>query len=107
MEHLLSVLDREAKRTVKSIGRSGIFYTAVFKTLKRNFGNRQLGTFLKLKPVLDLPQISSDNHTGLRSFHQQLKSLITCLESIDIISSANSIENISNAVIRLPKKLRW
>ena len=32
--------------------------------------------------------------------------LITWLESIDNISSADSIENISKAVIRLPKNLR-
>ena len=65
MEHLLSALDGEAKHTLTSIGRSGIFYAAALKTLKRNFGNFQLVTFLKLKSVLDLPQISSDNHTDL------------------------------------------
>ena len=106
MERLLSILDGEAKRTVTSIGRSGIFYATALKTLKRNFENPQLVTFLKLKSVLDLPQISSNNHTCLRSFHQQLKSLIAWLESVDNISSADSIENIPKAVIRLPKNLR-
>ena len=106
MERLLSILDGEAKRTVTSVGRSGIFYATALKTLKRNFENLQLITFLKLKSVLDLPQISSNNHTCLRSFHQQLKSLIAWLESVDNISSADSIENIPKAVIRLPKNLR-
>ena len=107
MERLLSVLDGEVKCTVISVGRSGIFYAAALKTLKQNFGNPQLVAFLKLKSVLDLPQISSDNYTGLKSFHQQLKWLITWLESIDNISSADSVENISKAVIRLPKNLRF
>ena len=35
-----------------------------------------------------------------------MKSLITWLESIDNVSSANSIENISKAIIRLPKYRR-
>ena len=61
---------------------------------------------MKLKSVLDLPQISLDNHTGLRSFHQQIKQLITWLVSIDNISFADSTENISKTVIRLPKNLR-
>ena len=64
MERLLSVLNGEAKRTVSSVGRNSIFYAAALKTLKRNFGNPQLVTFLKSKLVLDLPQISTDNHTG-------------------------------------------
>ena len=75
-------------------------------TLKRNFGNPQLVTFLELKSVLDPPQISSDDHTGLRSFPQQLKSLNTWLESIDNICSADSTEYISKTVISLPENLR-
>ena len=75
-------------------------------TLKRNFGNPQLVTFLKSKLVLDPPQSSSDNHTRLKSFPQLLKLLNTWLESIDNISSADSTEYISKTVIRLPENLR-
>ena len=56
-----------------------------------NFGNPQLVTFLKLKSVLDLRQISGDNRTGLTYFHQQLKSLITWLESKVNITSVDII----------------
>ena len=65
-----------------------------------------ISNIFEIKTSLDLPQISTDDHTGLRSFHQQLKLLITWLESLDNISSADSIENMSKAVIRLPKNLR-
>ena len=36
MERLLSELDGDAKRTVVSIGRNGLFYAAAMKTLKSN-----------------------------------------------------------------------
>ena len=34
MDHLLSVLDGDAKRSIQSIGSSGIFYATALKTLK-------------------------------------------------------------------------
>ena len=77
MDRLLSELDREAKRTVTSIGRNGLFYATAMKTLKSNFGNLMVVLFLKLKSVLNLPQITNENRAGLRAFHQQLKSVIT------------------------------
>ena len=55
MERLLSVLDGETKRTVISIGRNGHFYATAMKTIKSNFGNPMVISFLKLKSVLDLP----------------------------------------------------
>ena len=67
------------------------------------FENTQLETFLKLKSALDLPKISIDNHTTLRSFQQYLKSLITWYESMGDISSVDSFENISKAFTRLSK----
>ena len=39
MERLLSVLKGEAKKSVESIGKSGIFYATALKTLKGDFGN--------------------------------------------------------------------
>ena len=52
MERLLSVLDGEAKRTVISSGRNGLFYATAMETLKSNFGNPMVVSFLKLKSVL-------------------------------------------------------
>ena len=106
MEILFRVLDREAKRTVISIGRSGLFYETAMKTLKSNFGNPMVVPFLKLKSVLDSPQITNENRTGLRAFHQQLKSVITWLNSIGDTSSINSIENTTKTITRLPRYLR-
>ena len=62
--------------------------------------------FLKLKSVLDSPQITNENRTGLRAFHQQLKSVITWLNSIGDTSSINSIENTTKTITRLPRYLR-
>ena len=106
MEILFRVLDREAKRTVISIGRSGLFYETAMKTLKSNFGNPVVVPFLKLKSVLDSPQITNENRTGLRAFHQQLKSVITWLNSMGDTSAINSIENTTKAITRLPRYLR-
>ena len=39
MERLLSILRGEAKRSVESIGRNGLFYATTLKCLKREFGN--------------------------------------------------------------------
>ena len=82
MERLLSVLDGEANRALISIGRNGLFYETPVKTLKSNFGNLMVVSFLKLKSVLDLPQITNENLADLRTFHQQLKSAITWLNSM-------------------------
>ena len=106
MERLLSVLDGEAKRTVISIGRNGLFYVTATKTLKSNFGNPIVVLFLKLKSVLDLPQNTNENRAGLRTFHQQLKSVITWLNSIGDTSAINLIENTTKAITRLPIYLR-
>ena len=39
MDRLLSVLEDEVKRSVESIGISGILYATTLKTLKRDVGN--------------------------------------------------------------------
>ena len=49
---------------------------------------------MKLKAVLDQSQIQTDNQKGLKQFHQQLKTVI------------NSTENVTKAVMRMPKNLR-
>ena len=64
MKRLLSVLDGEAKWTVISIGRNGLFYATAMKTLKSIFGNPMVASFVKPKSVLDLPQITNENYVG-------------------------------------------
>ena len=56
MERLLSVLEGEAKRSVESIGISGIFYATALKTLKRDFGNPIVTGHLKMKHLFKQPQ---------------------------------------------------
>ena len=106
IERFLSVLDRETKRTVISIGRNGLFYATAMKTLKSNFGNPMVQLFLKLKSVLDLPQITNEHRARLRTFHRQLKSVITWLNSMADTSAINLKENTTKLTTRLPRCLR-
>ena len=106
MERLLSVLDGEAKRSIQSIGSNGIFYAIALKTLKRDFGNPVVVAQSKLKSVLDLPQLPSNDRTSLRRYHQQLKSTITWLKSMGYNTAIYYLENLTKAVTRLPNYLR-
>ena len=106
MEHLLSVLEGDAKRVVSAVGRNGLFYATALKTLKREFGNPEAVFFLKLKAVLDQSQMQTDDQKGLKQFHQQLKTVITWLTSMEYFSSINSTNNVTKAMMRLPKNLR-
>ena len=65
IERPLSILDGEAKLTVILICRKSPFYATALKRLKSNFRS-----ILKLKSVLDLPQIKNENRAGFRAFHQ-------------------------------------
>ena len=78
VERLLGRLDVEVKWTLIAISRNGLFYAAAMKM------NTMVVSFLKLKSVIDLPQISVKNHGLLRIFYQQLKSVIMCLNSIGL-----------------------
>ena len=53
MERLISVFRGEAKRSVESIERNGIFYSTTLKCLKREFRNPKIVTHLKLKLLFD------------------------------------------------------
>ena len=66
MERLLSMLRGEAKRSVESIGRNGIFYATTLKCLKREFGNPNVVTHLKLKSLFDQPQIKTADRASLK-----------------------------------------
>ena len=68
-----------------------------------NFESPIVLYFLKLQSVLDLPQITIENCAGLRTFHQELKSVITWLSSMDNTSAITSIENTIKAITRLPR----
>ena len=73
MERLISVLEGEAKRSVESIDCNGIFYATALKSLKRDFGNPALVSHLKIKALLDQPQLKANDKTGLQHYHQQIK----------------------------------
>ena len=106
IERLISVLKGEAKRSVESIGRNDIFYATTLKCLKREFGNPNVVTHLKLKSLFGQPQIKAADHASLKLYHQKLKSTNTWLVSMRYTSTLTSIENITKAVQRLPNYLR-
>ena len=91
MDRLLSVLDGDAKRSIQSIGSSGIFYATALKTLKRDFGNPLMIAHLRLKSLFELPVIKQYDRIALRNYHQQLKITITWLQSIGY-ENANQIK---------------
>ena len=102
MERLLSTLEGEAKKSVESIGCEGIFYATALKSLKRDFGNPVLVSLLKIKSILDQPQIKPNDKIGLRKYHQQVKITNTRLLSMSYEDPILSYENLSKAVARLP-----
>ena len=106
MERLLSVLEGEAKRSVESIGISGIFYATELKTLKRDFGNPIVIAHLKMKHLFKQPQIKNNDRTELRKFHQHLKGTITWLISIGYEFPLLSYDSLTKCVARLPNYLR-
>ena len=72
----------EAKKSVECIGRNGIFYATPLKCFKREFGNPNVVTHLKLKLLFDQPQIKAVDRASLKLYHQKLKSTNTWLVSI-------------------------
>ena len=106
MERLLSVLEGDAKKLVESIGCNSLFYATALKGLKRNFGNPLVVSHMKIKSILEKPQILHNDRDALRQFHQKLKSTITWLDSMGYTSAITSSENLTKAVTRLPHRLR-
>ena len=106
MERLISVHDGEAKRVVTSVGQSGIFYASAFTTLKRNFGNPVVVSYMKLKTVVDLPQLPPNDYNGLRVYHQTLEVTVMRLVSMGCNAAIKSTEGITKAVHRLPKYMK-
>ena len=106
MDRFVSVLDGEAKRAVSAIGQDGLFYASALKLLKREFGNPLMVSYLKLKEVLELPPIQHDDQNSLRNYHQKLKTIVTWLKTMGYDGALKSVENVTKAVMRLPKYLR-
>ena len=73
MTRLISLLDEDAKRTIQSIGSSGLFHASALKTLKRDFGNPLLVGTLRMKGLFNKPKISGRDRNAQRKIHQQLK----------------------------------
>ena len=69
MAWLLKVLDGDTKRSVQSIGTNGIFNTTALKTLKRDSAGKFLILYLKLKNLLDQPQIKDNGKIALRQYY--------------------------------------
>ena len=82
MDHLLSVLDGDAKRSIQSVGSSGIFYATTLKALKCDYGNPIIKSHLHVKSLFEFPLIKSNDRIALQNFHQKLKITITWLKSI-------------------------
>ena len=106
MERLISVLEGEAKQCVSSVGTDGIFYAGALKSLKTQFGNPYVVSYFKLKNLFDLPPLLHNDHQGLRCYYQQLKGTLTWLQSMGYDAVLRSIDNVTKAIMRLPKQLR-
>lgn len=61
--------DSDTKRSMHATGCSVIFYATAFKTLKREFRDRFLISYLKLKNLFCQLQIKDNNRTSLWQFH--------------------------------------
>ena len=56
--------------------------------------------------VLDQPQIQPNDKTSLRRYHQRLRSTVIWLKSMGYNSAIQSVENVTKAVMRLPRFMR-
>ena len=101
MDRLLSVFDGDAKRSVMSIGPSGIFCITALKALKHDYGNPIIVSHLRVKSLFEFPPIKSNDRIALRNFHQKLKITITWLKSIGYEVPIKSTENLAEALLCL------
>ena len=106
MERLIWALDGDAKRAVAAVGHSGLFYANALKLLKQDFGNPMVVSYKKVKAVLEQPQIHSNDKTSLRPYHQALRSAVIWLKSMGYNSAIQSVENVTKAVMQLPRFMR-
>ena len=100
------MLHGDAKRAVTAVGHSGLFYANALKLFKQDFGNPLVVSYKQVKAVLDQPQIQANDKTSLRHYHQGLRSTIIWLKSMGYNSAIQSVENVTKAVMRLPRFMR-
>ena len=82
MEKLLSVLDGDTKRSVEVLDTSGIFYATALNCLKRDYGNPLVIAHVRFKTLFGHTQLKLFDRSGLRQFHEKLKTSNTWLLSI-------------------------
>ena len=106
MERLLHVLRGDGKRSVKSIGKSKIYYANVLTSLKRDFMNAFYVSHTKLSELFDKPQIKANDRIAIRDFHQ--KCINTWLKYLVIgyLQTFPPTEYIVKNVKRLSNHLR-
>ena len=97
MDRLLSVRDGDAKRSIQSIGCSGIFYATAVTC---DYGNPIIVSHLRVKSLFEFPPIKSND------FHQKLKITITWLKSIGYEVPIKSKENFAKALLCRPCNMR-
>ena len=106
MHNKISVLDGEAKRAVSAVGQDRLFYASALKLLEQEFGNPLMVSYLKLKEVQERPPIQHDDQNSFRNYHQKRKTIVTWRKTMDYDETLKSVENVTKAVMRLPKYLR-
>ena len=94
------------KRAVAAVGHSGLFYASALKLLKQDFGNLPVASYKKVKAVLDQPQNQPNNKISLQRYHQSLRSTVIWLKSVGYNSAIQSVENVTKAVMLLPRFMR-
>lgn len=78
----LNVLDGGAKISVQAIGCRVIFYATALKTLKRDFEDKFLISYLRIKNLFCQSQTKDNDRKSLRQFHHQIQTLNACHISI-------------------------
>ena len=101
MNPFLNVLDGDAKRSIKPIGSSVIFYATALKALQREYGNPIIVSYLLVKSLFEFPPIKGNDRIDLQNFHQKLKITITWLKSIRYEVPKKSNENLAKALLCL------
>ena len=99
---------KNAKRSILSIGSSGIFYATTLKALKDNYGNLIIISHLCVKSLFKFPPIQSNDRIALRNLqlHQKLKITIIWLKSSDCEVPIKSNENLAKAFLCLAWNMR-
>ena len=74
--------------------------------MKQDFGNPLVLSYKKVKAVLDQHQIHPNDKIALRRYYQALRSTVIWLKSMGYNFAIQSVENVTKAVMRLPRFMR-